>query len=86
MVDRHGQILLANPVSESMFGYEKDALRGLTVEALLPEAVRERHVKYRNGFAENPEPRPMGMGRDLVARRKDGSYFPVSVSLSYTNI
>lgn len=86
MVDRHGKILLANPVSERMFGYEKDALRGLVVEDLLPESVRARHVHYRNSFAAHPEPRPMGMGRDLVARRRDGTEFPVAVSLSYTNI
>ncbi|RAW02387.1 PAS domain-containing sensor histidine kinase [Pseudochryseolinea flava] len=86
MVDRDGRILLANPVSERMFGYEKDMLRGLLVEDLLPESVRSRHVKYREGFTAHPEPRPMGMGRDLVARRNDGSTFPVAVSLSHTNI
>jgi PAS domain S-box-containing protein len=86
MVDKGGKILLANPVSERMFGYEKDSLIGLVVEELLPADVRARHVGYRQTFGAHPEPRPMGMGRDLVARRKDGSEFPVSVSLSYTNI
>jgi PAS domain S-box-containing protein len=86
MVDKDGKILLANPVSEKMFGYEKEGLLGLVVEDLLPAHVRARHLGYRESFNSHPEPRPMGMGRDLVARRKDGSEFPVSVSLSYTNI
>ncbi len=86
IVDQQGQILLANPVSEGMFAYEKDTLIGVLVEDLLPEHLRAGHVAYRKGFTEHPEPRPMGMGRDLVARRRDGAHFPVSVSLTYTNI
>lgn len=86
MVDQQGSILLANPVSERMFGYEKDTLIGVTVEDLLPMQMRSKHVDYRKNFAAHPEPRPMGMGRDLIAMRKDGSQFPVAVSLSYTRI
>lgn len=86
IVDHQGKILLANSVSEGMFAYEKDTLIGVVVEDLLPDHLRARHVGYRKGFAARPEPRPMGMGRDLVAKRKDGSQFPVSVSLTYTNI
>ncbi len=86
MVDKSGKILLANPVSERMFGYEPDGLLGLLVEDLLPEHLRKRHVAYRQEFNDNPEPRPMGMGRDLVATRRNGSQFPVAVSLSYTKI
>lgn len=86
MVDQTGKILLANPVTERMFGYGKDALIGLVVEDLLPGHMRQRHVGYRKNFTSHPEPRPMGMGRDLIAERKDGSQFPVSVSLSYTTI
>src|SRR5688572_7231740 len=86
MVDQQGKILMANPVAERMFGYPKDALIGLVVEDLLPQHLRHRHVGYRKDFAAHPEPRPMGMGRDLVAQRRDGTQFPVTVSLSYTNI
>lgn len=86
MVDEGGKILLANPVSERMFGYEGDGLVGRFIEDLLPEHLKKRHVAYRREFNAHPEPRPMGMGRDLVARRNDGSEFPVSVSLSYTVI
>src|SRR5690606_16794825 len=86
MVDQTGKILLANPVSERMFGFEAGGLLGKLIEALLPEQLRKRHIDYRKSFHAHPEPRPMGMGRDLIARRKDGSEFPVAVSLSYTNI
>jgi PAS domain S-box-containing protein len=86
MVDQAGKILLANPVSEKMFRYEQGGLIGQVVEDLLPEHVRAKHVEYRKTFSAHPEPRPMGMGRDLIAKRKDGSLFPVAVSLSYTLI
>jgi PAS domain S-box-containing protein len=86
MVDQAGKILLANPVSEKMFRYPQGGLIGVVVEDLLPEHVRARHVGYRKTFSQHPEPRPMGMGRDLIAKRKDGSQFPVAVSLSYTLI
>lgn len=86
MVDRNGKILLANPISERMFGYEAGALIGVLIEDLLPEHLRHKHIAYREDFNKRPEPRPMGMGRDLVAKRKDGSEFPVAVSLSYTHI
>jgi PAS domain S-box-containing protein len=86
MVDKDGTILLANPVSERMFGYGSDELLGLPIEDLLPEHLRKRHVGYRKEFNAHPEPRPMGMGRDLVAIRKNGSEFPVAVSLSFMTI
>ena len=86
MVDKAGKILLANPVSERMFGFEPGGLLGHAIEDLLPEHLRKRHVGYRMEFNAHPEPRPMGMGRDLVARRKNGEEFPVAVSLSYTRM
>ncbi len=86
MVDQQGKIILANPVAENMFGYDINSLTGLLVEDLLPEQLRARHVGYRRGFVKDPEPRPMGKGRDLVARRKDNTEFPVEVSLSYTKV
>lgn len=86
MVDEDGKILLANPVSDRMFGYEPGGLAGHLIEDLLPDQLRTRHIGYRKQFNAHPEPRPMGMGRDLVGKRKDGSEFPVSVSLSYTRV
>lgn len=66
MVDQQGKILLANPVSERMFRHEEDGLIGLLVEDLSPEHMRAKHVEYRKNFTAHPEPRPMGMGRDLL--------------------
>ena len=73
IVDQDGKILMANPVAERMFGYRKDTLVGFVVEDLMPGNLREGHVAHRKTFAAHPEPRPMGMGRDLIAQRKDGS-------------
>ena len=86
MVNQHGEILLANPVSENMFGYQKGEMNGMIVEDLLPTKFRDKHVGYRKNFNAHPEPRSMGRGRDLMAKRKDGSEFPVAVSFSYTYI
>lgn len=86
MVARDGRIVLANPVSERMFGYGQDEMLGMLIEELMPSRFRERHIAYRQEFNKKPEPRPMGMGRDLMATRKDGSDFPVAISLSYTHI
>lgn len=84
MVDVEGIIVAANPVAEDIFGYEKGQLTGLTLEQLLPQRYRGRHVDFRKGFNAHPEPRRMGIGRDLTAIRRDGREFPVEISLSYT--
>ena len=86
MVDEAGKIAIANPVAEQVFGYGQDELNGLMLEALLPERYRGRHLTFRQGFNAHPEPRKMGIGRDLTALRKDGSEFPVEISLSYTRV
>jgi PAS domain S-box-containing protein len=83
MVNREGTILLANPVSETMFGFENGELIGKSLEDLLPPRFRGMHAHLRKGFNEHPSPRRMGIGRDLMAIRQDGSEFPVEVSLSY---
>ena len=72
-VDRDGRILLMNKVTERLFGYTRDELMGASVDILLPEGVRGRHVAHRNGYAERPGTRPMGQGLTLSARRRDGS-------------
>ena len=86
MVDAGGKIAIANPVAEQLFGYEKDAMIGMTLENLLPERYRRGHVNFRHSFNANPHPRRMGYGRDLTALRKDGTEFPVEISLSYTQV
>jgi PAS domain S-box-containing protein len=84
MVEKGGRILLANKVSEKMFGYEPGELTGVTIDDLLPERFRSKHHTYREDFNAHPQPRRMGVGRDLTAVRKDGSEFPVEVSLSHS--
>jgi PAS domain S-box-containing protein len=82
MIDARGAILLVNPQTESMFGYSHDELIGSPLEMLLPERFRAAHGAHRRTFADAPSMRQMGVGRDLTARRKDGSEFPVEIGLS----
>ncbi len=86
MVDESGKIAIANPVAEQLFGFEKDGLAGLMLEVLLPERYRKGHINFRRAFNSDPHPRRMGFGRDLTALRKDGTEFPVEISLSYTQV
>jgi PAS domain S-box-containing protein len=66
-----------------MFGYARGDLLGAPIEKLLPEALREKHVQYRADYFAHPRVRPMGTSLELAGQRKDGSQFPVEVSLSY---
>jgi PAS domain S-box-containing protein len=86
MVDEAGDIAIANHVAEQFFGYEKDELINMRLEVLLPERYRGRHLSFRQGFNAHPEPRRMGIGRDLTGLRKDGTEFPIEISLSYTKV
>jgi PAS domain S-box-containing protein len=82
-VDGMGSLVLANPKAEEIFGYSRVELLSSPMELLLPLAQREAHAHQRGEFFRHPRARPMGIGMDLMARRKDGSEFPVEVSLSY---
>ena len=82
IIDDHGKIAVVNGQAESMFGYTREQMLGQAIEILLPERLREQHVENRAAFGEDPRLRPMGAGRDLVARRKDNTEFPVEISLS----
>ncbi len=82
MVGQDGKIALANTQMEKLFGYPVHELVGRTVEMLVPERLRSAHGAHRNGFFAAPEVRLMGEGRELFARRKDGSEFPVEIGLS----
>src|SRR5262245_24545930 len=80
MVDESGRIAAANPVAEHLFGYTNDELNGMQLELLLPARYRTSHINFRSGFNSDPEPRRMGLGRDLTALRKNGTEFPVEIS------
>ena len=82
IVDSRGTISIVNGQAEVMFGYTRSELVGQPIEILLPERLRDDHLPYRAAFLEDPQLRPMGFNRQLLARRKDGSEFPVEISLS----
>ena len=82
IVDEHGVIDLVNEQAEKMFGYERSEMLGESVDILLPEAKRAGHAAHRDHYTSAPSLRPMGPDLDLVGRRKDGSEFPVEISLS----
>ncbi|HEU5097722.1 MAG TPA: PAS domain S-box protein [Roseiflexaceae bacterium] len=82
IVDAVGRITIANTQAQRLFGYDRHTLIGQSIEILLPEHLRARHAQYRTGYVGEPHTRPMGIGMDLVARRRDGSEFPVEISLS----
>lgn len=80
--DRDGRIVLVNERTEVLFGYTRDELLTLRIEDLLPRHLRARHVEHRAAYARDPSTRAMGSGLDLTACRKDGTEFPVDVSLA----
>jgi two-component system, LuxR family, sensor kinase FixL len=82
MVNRDGQIVLVNVRTEKLFGYTREELIGQPVEILVPERFRDYHPAHRAGYFAAPRTRPMGGGRDLFARRKDGSEFLVEIGLN----
>lgn len=82
VVDDRGHIALANRRTEELFGWPRDALIGQPIEQLVPERMRGGHVGDRSRYIASPTTRPMGSGRELLARRRDGVEFPVEISLS----
>jgi PAS domain S-box-containing protein len=83
IVDERGTIVSVNRQTERMFGVPRERLIGASIETLLPERLRERHVAHRATYFVDPHVRPMGRGLDLLGRRVDGTEFPVEISLSY---
>jgi PAS domain S-box-containing protein len=83
VVDGKGIICLKNPRLAALFGYDGDELLGQPIEVLIPDAKRQGHAQHRAQYHASPAQRSMGSGLDLLGRRKDGSEFPVEVSLNH---
>jgi len=82
IVDAAGKIVLVNSQTEKLFGYDRSDLLDQPVEILVPERFRGHHPAHRYGFFDAPRPRSMGAGLDLFGLRRDGTEFPVEISLS----
>ena len=82
IINQKGEIGLVNSQTEALFGYTRQELLGQPVEMLLPEPLRQRHAGHRHNYHQEPRLRPMGGGLDLYGLRRDGSHFPVEISLS----
>lgn len=86
LVDKHGEILIANKFASKLFEYEEGDLLGKNLNILIPHRFKESHVYHHKSYYEDPQSRPMGMGMDLFAIKKGGTEFPVEVSLgTYRN-
>ena len=85
VVDSGGRIVLVNAKTEERFGFSRDELYGQAVEMLLPAKLRNGHTAHRAGYMREPRSRSMGSGLDLSARRKDGTEFPVEISLGHVD-
>lgn len=81
-VDGDGHIVLMNAATEQNFGYSREELLGKTVDQLVPQELRSQHIHHRLGYEKSPVRRPMGTGLHLQGQRKDGTRFPVEISLS----
>jgi PAS domain S-box-containing protein len=82
VVDKLGIINLVNSQTEKLFGYHRDEIVGHPIEELVPKRFRNKHVKHREDYYVDHPVRPMGIGLDLFGRRKNGTEFPIEISLS----
>lgn len=83
IANQFGTIIRANPSSEKLFGYELNELLNQKIEVLVPNKFSQTHQKHRDGYNKNPHSRSMGKGLDLYGKKKDGTEFPVEISLSH---
>jgi len=82
LVNQIGKISLVNNEAKKLFGYEENEMIGNTLEMLIPARYRTAHVDFRNSFLSRPQTRPMGIGRELFALRKDQKEIPVEIGLN----
>jgi len=82
IVNADGKIVVVNSQTEILFGYGRQELIGQPVELLIPARIERLHVKHRASFLAEPHVRPMGAGQELLGKRKNGTEFPVEISLS----
>ncbi|MEY3243618.1 MAG: hypothetical protein RIR11_5057 [Bacteroidota bacterium] len=82
LVNQKGDIIQVSPAINQFFNYDDDELLGKKIETLIPHRFQHKHLQHRSQFNANPHPRSMGVGLDLFGRKKDGTEFPVEVSLS----
>jgi PAS domain S-box-containing protein len=82
IVNHAGEIQLVNAQTEKFFGYSRDELIGKKIEILIPQRFLAGHASHRQAYSQSPRPRAMGAGLELFGRRKDGTEFPVEISLS----
>jgi PAS domain S-box-containing protein len=86
VTNERSEIINVNPSAEKLFGFDKGELIGQKIEVLIPRRYKEKHVSQRDNFQQNPHARSMGAGMELYGSKKDGSEFPVEISLSpYSN-
>jgi PAS domain S-box-containing protein len=86
ITNSRGEIQSANKFIEHQFGYAEIELLGLKVEVLIPQRFKERHLHHRERYSDDPHSRPMGLGMELSGLKKDGTEFPVEVSLGHYKI
>src|SRR5687767_13834875 len=82
VANEKGEIIRINPSAERLFGYSHGELPGKPIETLIPRKLADKHKGHREKYVENPHARSMGGGRELHGLKKDGSEFPVEISLS----
>ena len=86
VTDETGRIELSNPCAEKLFGYSPAELVGKPVEILIPGHLRDKHIHHRENYFAKPKSRPMGLGMELFASKKNGEIFPVEISLGHDEL